>query len=294
LKPKCAGFFAFSCAPEKEAMVREAALAFAEAGWTVEAVSALRHALPKGIKFRDAEGLARSSSLLVSFGGDGTLLGASAIGAPMDRPVLGVNLGGLGYITALGPTELSGRLRALLDGACRIEERRRVRAELLRGGKKIAHVDALNDVVLARTGAGRLAGFEATVDGRFLAFFRADGLIFSTPTGSTAYNLSVGGPLVDAASPVLLLALISPHTLSHRPLVLPDASVLVLDLPEAGLELAADGRVVWQIKPGDRVRLIRAPQAARLVFPADHDPWAVLRDKLGWLGAPKFHGGRRA
>jgi NAD+ kinase len=155
-------------------------------------------------------------------------------------------------------------------------------------------MDALNELVLARPEVGRLARMQASVDGRFLAGFRADGLIFSTPTGSTAYNLSVGGPLVDPASPVLLLSLISPHTLGARPLVLPDDRILELSLPEGGLELAADGRGEVLLKAGDRVRFSRSPLSVKLVFAPDHDPWAVLRDKLGWQGAAGAPGGRRA
>lgn len=294
LRPRAAAFFAYQARPAQHPLLREAADAFIAGGFRVLAVPALRQALGRRAGYAAGPALARRAALLVSLGGDGTLLGAAQLAAPLGRPVLGVNLGGLGFITAFGPDALAERIRALLSGPCRIELRRMVRAELLRKGRRLAVLDALNDLVVARPGVGRLARMQASVDGRFLASFRADGLVFSSPTGSTAYNLSVGGPMVDPSSPVLLLSLISPHTLSHRPLVLPQASVLELELPEPGLELAADGRRALPLHVGDVLRLRRSPLSVDLAFAPDHDPWSVLRDKLGWQGASAGTGGLRA
>jgi NAD+ kinase len=123
---------------------------------------------------------------------------------------------------------------------------------------------------------------EASVDGRFLATLRADGLVFSSPTGSTAYSLSLGGPVVDPGAPVLLLSLVAPHTLSARPLALRESSVLELTLASGGLEIAADGKHHVRLRAGDRVRFLRSPFHVGLVFAPSHDPWAVLRSKLGW------------
>jgi len=293
LRPRVAGFFAFREMSGRRALLRAAAASFAGLGWKVVAVPALKKALGPKVPTVGDRTLAQRCSLLVSLGGDGTLLGAAALAAPLGRPVLGLNLGGLGFITAFGPADLDGKLHALLGGPCRIEERRMVRAEVRRRGKVVAVLDALNELVLGRPEVGRLARMQASVDGHFLAGFRADGLIFSTPTGSTGYNLSAGGPLVDPASPVLLLSLISPHTLSHRPLVLPDKRVLELTLHGA-MELAADGRPGLVLKSGDALRLLRSPLSVKLVLTPDHDPWAVLRDKLGWQGAVGWPGDRRA
>jgi|SRR5665213_2096967 len=294
LRPRVVGFFAFREKAGHSALLRAAATVFTRRGWKVLAGKALRRALGPKIPCVDDQVLAQRSSLIVSLGGDGTLLGAASLGAPLGKPVLGLNLGGLGFITAMDPAGLDVKLDALLVGSCRFEARRMVRAEVYRRGRRVAVVDALNELVLARNEVGRLAGMQASLDGRFLAGFRADGLIFSTPTGSTAYNLSVGGPLVDPASPVLLLSLVSPHTLGNRPLVLPDHRVLGLELPQGGLNLAADGRRSVLLRAGDTVRLFRSPLSVTLVFAPDHDPWAVLRDKLGWQGALVVSGGRRA
>ncbi len=286
LRPRAAGFFAFRAKAGQEGLLRAAAEAFRRRGWRVLCVPALRAALGPLASAREPAALARDSSLLVSLGGDGTLLGAAVLGAPRRRPVLGINLGGLGYITAAAPEAVAGGgLEGLLDGACRIEVRRMARAEVLRGGRRVLRCEALNDVVLARPQVGRIALMRARVGGAFLAQFRADGLVFSTPTGSTAYNLSVGGPLVEPAAPVLVLSLISPHTLSNRPLVLPDDRVLEIE-PGGDMELAVDGRRPAAVRAGDKVRLSRSPLDARLVFAPGHDPWAVLRGKLGWQGAP--------
>jgi NAD+ kinase len=289
------GFFAFKPRPDKAALMRTATAVFAKAGWRTFAVPVLKPMLGKEAQnYSAAQAIAKRCSLLVSLGGDGTLLGAARLAAPLGKPVLGVNLGGLGFVTALGPLDLDARLDALLRGNCRMEERRLVRASLIRRGRPVAVLDALNELALARSGAGRLAVMEASVNGRFLASFRADGLILSSPTGSTAYALSVGGPVMDPGSPVLLLTLVAPHTLGNRPLVLRENAILDVDLPDGGMELAADGKSVVQLRAGDRVRLQRSPFQVGLVYPTDHDPWAALRDKLGWQGSAPALGGRRA
>jgi NAD+ kinase len=295
LSPHRVGFFAFKPRLDKAALMRTAAAVFVQAGWRTAAVPILKPMLGKEVEaYAAPQALAGRSSLLVSLGGDGTLLGAARLAAPLGKPVLGINLGGLGFVTALGPVDLDERLEALLKGSCRLEERRLVRACLIRRGRQVAVLDALNDLVLARRGAGRLAVMDASVNGRFLASFRADGLIFSSPTGSTAYALSVGGPVLDPGSPVMLLTLVAPHTLGNRPLVLRENAVLELDLPDGGMELAADGKSVIQLRAGDRVRLQRSPFQVGLAYASDHDPWAVLRDKLGWQGSVPALRGRRA
>jgi len=295
LQPRSVGFFAFKPRAEKAALMRAAAAVFAQCGWHTLAVPVLKATLGREVKaYANPAMLAARSSLLVSLGGDGTLLGAARLAAPLGKPVLGINLGGLGFVTALGPQGLDERLEGLLKGDSRVEERRLVRAVLLRRGKAVATLDALNDLVLARSGAGRLAKMDASINGRFLATFKADGLIFSSPTGSTAYALSVGGPVLDPRSPVMLLALVAPHTLGHRPLVLRESAVIELALPEGGLELAADGKNTVKLRAGDVVRLQRSPFHVGLVVEPAHDPWAVLREKLGWQGHAPGLGGRRA
>jgi NAD+ kinase len=294
IRPRIAGLFSYHAKPEHRARLREAAQSLLDGGWTVLAVPTLKGALSGlGLAYAAAVPLARRCGVLVSLGGDGTLLGAARLAAPLGKPVLSVNLGGLGFMTALGPERLRQRLPLLLQSGGVEEHRRLVRAELWRAGRKVAVIDALNDLVLGRRSAGRLARLQASVDGKFLAQFRADGLIFASPTGSTAYALSVGGPVLDTRTPVLLLALVSPHTLSNRPLVLPETSRLDLVLPEAGMQLSADGDEPLRLQAADRLRLMASPHKARLIFPKDHDNWEVLRNKLGWQGHG-MGGARRA
>ena len=274
--------------------MREAAEGLLGADWKLAAVPELKAAL-KGLPVSYAAGavFARKSGVLISLGGDGTLLGAARLAAPLKRPVLSVNLGGLGFMTAVGPEHVGQKLPKLLSTDGEVELRGMVRVELWRGTKRALVLDALNDIALARASAGRMARFQASVDGQFLAEFRADGLVFASPTGSTAYALSVGGPIIDARTPVNLLALVSPHTLSNRPLVLPASSRLQVLLPEAGLGLSTDGAKPMTLKAGDRLVLGSAPYQARLILAKARDPWAVLRNKLGWQGlGPK--GVRRA
>jgi NAD+ kinase len=291
LKPRNAGFFAYHAPPDKAVLMRTAAEVLKDSGWDCLAVPALKGALGKGVQYVSPAQMAKRAGLLISLGGDGTLLGAAHLAAPQSKPVLGINLGGLGFMTAVTPARLEAELNSLLKGHCRIDDRRLVRAVVLRKGKKPVMLDALNDLSVGRIGPGRLVRMDASLDGRFLATLRADGLVFSSPTGSTAYSLSLGGPVVDPGAPVLLLTLVAPHTLSARPLALRESSVLELSLSGGGLDIAADGKHHVRLHAGDRVRFQRSPFHVGLVFPPSHDPWAVLRNKLGWQGHRQSPGG---
>lgn len=284
LRPKVAGLFAYHAPADKAGLVRLAAQALKDAGWDCLAVPILKGVLGRSVRSASAPLMAKRAGLLVSLGGDGTLLGAAHLAAPLSKPVLGVNLGGLGFMTAVAPERLELQLSQLLKGSCRIDDRRLVRAVIIRKGRKPVLLDALNDLSISRVGAGRLVHMETSVDGRFLATLRADGLVFSSPTGSTAYSLSLGGPVLDPGAPVMLLTLVAPHTLSARPLVLKESSVLEMVLPSGTVEIAADGKHPVRLKAGDRVRFQRSPFHVGLVFAPSHEPWTVLRNKLGWQG----------
>lgn len=294
LKPRIAGLFAYKADPGKGDAFRAAAARLSQEGWKVLAVPVLRGAVKGLAQIVPAAALARRSGLLVSLGGDGTLLGAAHLAAPLGKPVLGINLGGLGFMTAVAPERMDAQLGSLLRGACRIEDRAMVRVQVLRKGQRPRALDALNDVSVLRVQAGRLVRMEASVDGRFLASFRADGLVFSTPTGSTAYSMSLGGPVIDPRAPLQLLTLVAPHTLSSRPLALRESSVLEVVLPDTGLELSADGKHHLRLKAGDHLRFQRSPYQASLVLAPNHDPWSVLRNKLGWQGHARGMGSHRA
>ena len=230
------------------------------------------------------EEIVDGADLLVVLGGDGSVLAAvRAIGA-RTMPVLGVNLGQLGFLTAVNPDEAEAALRALLRGEHEIVERTRFEVTHVRAGQELLRERVLNDAVITKGSAlARLIELEAFVDGRLVSSYRSDGLIVATPTGSTAYNLSAGGPIVDPRVPAAILNPICPHTLSLRPLVLPDDRAILVRLrsPEDAT-LTLDGQVGATLRPGDDVRVVKARESAHFVSTPPHDHFETLRTKLGW------------
>jgi NAD+ kinase len=226
------------------------------------------------------EEVAGRSDLVIALGGDGTVLAvARAIGA-RDAPIVGVNLGRLGFLADVSPEDVDAALPAILSGDYAVLERSRLAVEAPDGTRHLV----LNDVVFARGGEpGGMIELEARVDSRLIARYRADGLIVSTPTGSTAYNLSASGPLLDAEVPAMVLTPICPHTLTQRPLVLPD-SLRVDVQPVSGEEVRVrlDGGEGLLLRPGQLVGVTRSDHPVRFVTPSGRDPFETLRTKLGW------------
>ena len=226
--------------------------------------------------------------LLVVLGGDGTLLAvADRVSlAGRDLPILGVNFGHLGFLTEINFPELFPLLESAIAGRATIERRLIMRARVLRAGRQIAEYMAFNDVVITRGALSRIIELSVTVGGEFVARFNADGLIIASPTGSTAYNLSAGGPIVHPAVDALVLTPIAPHTLSNRPVVIP-ASAPVLVKPTAhdpGQEviLTLDGQIGLPLEPGDTVEAVRNETPVRLVKSPTQSYFDVLRRKLKW------------
>jgi len=224
------------------------------------------------------------ADLLVVLGGDGSVLAAVRAIGGRPLPVLGVNLGHLGFLTAVNPDQAEAALAALLRGEHSIIERTRFEVTHARDGRELLRELVLNDAVITKGSAlARLIELEAFVDGRLISRYRSDGLIVATPTGSTAYNLSAGGPIVDLRVPAAILNPICPHTLSLRPLVLPDDREILVRLrsPEDAT-LTLDGQVGATLQPGDEVRVVKAHESARFVSTPPHDHFETLRTKLGW------------
>jgi NAD+ kinase len=221
--------------------------------------------------------------LLVVLGGDGTLLSMARLVGDLGVPILGVNLGGLGFLTALTVDELFPALEACLEDGLVIEERMMLAAAVSRQGERLSEYVALNDVVITKSAMSRIIRLEVAVDEQFATGYRADGLIISTPTGSTAYCLSAGGPIVFPTMDAVVLTPICSHTLTNRPIVLPAAQrIEVTLLTDQDVMLTADGQVGFALKQWDTVEVRQASSRIRLLrFPQKHF-FSVLRTKLKW------------
>jgi NAD+ kinase len=221
--------------------------------------------------------------LLLVLGGDGTLLSMARLVGDLGVPILGVNLGGLGFLTALTKEELFPALEAFLAGGLVIEERVMLAAQVWRQGERLSEYAALNDVVITKSAMSRIINLAVSVDGQFATAYRADGLIISTPTGSTAYCLSAGGPIVFPTMPAVVLTPICSHTLTDRPIVLPaDQHIEVTLQSDQDVMLTLDGQVGFALKEADVVAISQATARIRLLrFPQKHF-FSVLRTKLKW------------
>jgi NAD+ kinase len=226
---------------------------------------------------------ARADALVV-LGGDGTLLAASRL---LERPipVLGVNFGSLGFLTEIAPAELLPTLAGVLEGRYEHEDRRLLRAVVRRHGHPEVTADVLNDVVLTKAGPSRIIEVDARIDGLFVSSFRADGIVVSSPTGSTAYCLAAGGPILYPTLPAFVVTPICPHTLTNRPLVVGDSSEVELKLRDARhveVYAALDGQETFAFADGDSVLVTGGPRRLRLVKAPGRDFYQVLRSKLKW------------
>ena len=222
--------------------------------------------------------------LVVVLGGDGTLLYAARSMGRGGAPILGVNLGGLGFLTEVGLEAVYQALEAALAGEFTAEARMMLDVEVSRRGDVVSRQTVLNDAVINKGALARILDLRVKVDGLHLTSYRADGLIVSTPTGSTAYNLSAGGPIVHPAHETIILTPICPFTLSNRPLILPVNAVIEIPInPEAlDVMLTSDGQVSCPLEPGDVVRVARSDNSISLIKNPHKNYFEILRTKLGW------------
>lgn len=267
--------------------VKRAAKAVHVAGRTVFSDGATaRLANLKSAVCPDAAVLARTVDLLLVLGGDGTMLRVARAIAGSATPMLGINIGGLGFLTAVPSDELERALKLVWRGEFKFEKRALIEATGHCAGGRIQQT-ALNDVVISRGHVSRLIELEVNVDGDPLTRYRCDGLIVSSPTGSTAYSLAAGGALVFPTADVFSITPICPHTLSNRSLILPLTSAIRIKAvsAKAATILSADGEVVSQLDPDDEVTVRRSRRAVRLMHLADSSFFEALRRKLHWRGA---------
>ncbi|MFN0084666.1 MAG: NAD(+)/NADH kinase [Blastocatellia bacterium] len=231
----------------------------------------------------DREELREDVDLIVVMGGDGTMLGASRLVGARPIPVLGINFGSLGYLTEFTLQELYPALESLIEGNYSLDQRMLLEVMIHRGAGGMESHRALNEAVVSETAPTRMIGLECLINGMFVNEFRSDGMIIATPTGSTAYSLSAGGPIVFPAMSAILMTPVCPHTLSNRPVVVPDDSVIEIVFREAVAPmLTIDGQVGVSLQPEDRVQLRRSLTTFDIVQPTNRNYFEVLRTKLKW------------
>ena len=228
--------------------------------------------------------LAQEVDLVLVLGGDGTMIATARMIRDSDVPVLGVNFGGLGYLAEFRIEELHSALEAILAENYRLDKRVMLSVELLRGQESITKNRVLNDVVINKSALARIIEIEAYFNQQFVNSFRADGLIVSTPTGSTAYNLSAGGPVIFPSMNAIVITPICPFTLSNRPIVVPDDADIELRLKtdKEDVALTLDGQVGFALQVEDRVMIKKSNTTFKLIQPANRNYFDVLRDKLRW------------
>ncbi len=237
-----------------------------------------------GVQVVAKTSMVRTADLIIVLGGDGTLLGVARLGGPRELRVLGINLGGLGFLTEVSTDDALIALEKIFAGDYQLDRRTTLAVRVLRGDEVLQSSQVLNDAVINKSALARIIDLHTLVDGEYLCIYKADGLIVATPTGSTAYSLSAGGPLVGPGVAVMLLAPICPHTLTLRPLVVSDTSVVRVQLraPDQEVFLTLDGQEGIPLRDGDVVEVARSPHTIALVRTVARSVLGVLRDKLHW------------
>ena len=240
----------------------------------------------KGIEvLQEEQEVARAADLVVVLGGDGTLIHAARILYGRAAPILGVNMGSLGFMTEVPQSEMYGALDHVLAGQARVSERMKLRVHLHRGGREERDLDAevLNDVVIGKGALSRMSELDTRVGGQFVATYKADGIIVATPTGSTAYALAANGPIVFPTMRGVIIAPICPHTLTQRPIVVPDdLEVTIVLMNDSEVYLTLDGQRGVPLARGDRVQVKQSRNRVLLVRNPNIDFFGILRAKLRW------------
>jgi NAD+ kinase len=238
----------------------------------------------KGLDRRD---LASMVDLLVVLGGDGTILRTVRFVSEYDIPIVGINLGEFGYLTEVNLNEMYSALELIVKGDYQTEKRMMLDITLYLGTETIRQQSILNDVVITRGNLSRILNLEMTVNDRYLTTFRADGIIISTPTGSTAYSLSAGGPIVFPETDSFIINPICPFTLTNRPIIIPDDVEIkvIMWTKEQGAMLTLDGQVSYTMKSGDSITIKKSRYVTNLVSSPHRDYMEILRTKLGWGGS---------
>jgi NAD+ kinase len=237
-----------------------------------------------GVEGQTREDIATGVDAVLVLGGDGTMLGVSRLVAERGIPILGVNLGSMGFITEVNREEIYEAIDTMLSGTCSVEERLMLSAAIRREGERIAEYTVLNDVVINKGALARIVDLDAFINGVYVTTFKADGLIISTPTGSTAYSLSAGGPILYPSLDSILVTPICSHTLTNRPIVLPDNFTIqvILKTFSEDVYLTLDGQMGFSLRKGDVIEVNKSPYKTKLFIPCERDYFNILRTKLKW------------
>ncbi|MFY9558409.1 MAG: NAD(+)/NADH kinase [Blastocatellia bacterium] len=242
--------------------------------------------LPPGTFSASAREIADNCDVLIVLGGDGTMIATARLVAGRGTPVLGINLGTLGYLAEFGADEAIAALEYVVNGEYEVDQRTMLDWRVLRDGDQVGGGTALNDVVVNKSALARIIDIDCWVGTHYVTGYRADGLIVATPTGSTAYNLSAGGPIMAPGSQAITICPICPHTLTNRPLVLPFTVEIKLQMNtrEQEIMLTADGQIGMPLMAADKVEIRRSAKTFNTVCAKDRDYFNILRSKLKWSG----------
>ena len=233
------------------------------------------------------EALLSNVDILIALGGDGTLLSTARLISSSGIPILGVNLGGLGFLTEVNYSRIYKVLEQVLDNKFSIENRMLINGCVLRKGKgKVFPFSALNDAVISTEAIARVLKLETSIDKQYVTTYIADGLIISTPTGSTAYSLSAGGPIVHPVLKAIIITPICPHTLTNRPIIVSEKSVISIEpiFETNKIALTIDGQIKFNLLHSDKLVIKKAPYTVKLISLPENDFFAILRKKLKWSG----------
>jgi NAD+ kinase len=254
-------------------------------------ITVLAHELPgeiagaAAVKVVSESELAARADLIIAIGGDGTLLYAARLATARRVPLLGINRGRLGFLTDVLPQEVLACVDAALDGGCEVDRRPLLTTALVSDGATRSTGLALNDIVVQKLATGSMMDFETWIDGRYVNTHAGDGIVIASATGSTAYALSCGGPIVDPHLEVLVIAPICPHTLSDRPIVVSSRATIeirLLERPESRAQVVCDGFVLGDVHPCDRIQIRQSSDEVTLLHPPGYDYFRLLRSKLHW------------
>ncbi|PCH55753.1 MAG: NAD(+) kinase [Legionellales bacterium] len=242
-------------------------------------------ALLQQMNISASQGNLERSDLIIVVGGDGSLLHAARIAVEHNIPIVGINKGRLGFLTDIAPDHFESKLSEILNGQYITEQRSLLVTEIIRNNKIINSATALNDVVLYTNALARMIDFEIYINNEFVLDQRADGLIIATPTGSTAYALSAGGPILYPGLQAITVLPILPHTLSSRPIAVADTSIIEITLKPnnaSNASISCDGQIHIELTPGDKISSKKYHKTLQLLHPTDYDYFRILRQKLGW------------